>query len=130
MQEGGQNLRSGARPVPRCHPGRVEEGVLNIETELDYWRGVIPRTEFAQISLRFSHFVPTIKFGYDCYLLFHHSPLCNLLPDLRERYDRIVPSNEQLEWRWADQIIRHAWGRMSGEQRYVVPTIAAELVGA
>ncbi len=86
--------------------------LLNIETELEYWREALPNSEFAAMSLSFDHFIPTIKFGYDCYLLFHGKPLAERLPEFRERYTTQVARHEQLDWRWADQIIRHTWGRM------------------
>ncbi len=89
------------------------EGVLlDIESELEYWRNTLPDSEFKEMSLAFHRLVPTIKFGYDCYLLFHQKPLAELLPSLRDRYRERVPVSDQLDWRWADQIVRHAWGRM------------------
>jgi hypothetical protein len=89
------------------------QGVLvDIESELAYWRSVFPTTEFAHAALPYESFVPTIKFGYDCFLLFHHKPLAEVLPDLRKRYYDKVPVHQQLDWRWADQIVRHAWGRL------------------
>lgn len=86
--------------------------LLDIVAELEYWRRIFPTTEFAQASLSFDDFVPTIKFGYDCYLLFHRQPLAEILPGLRGRYTSQIASHQQLDWRWADQIVRHAWGRM------------------
>ncbi|MET0893837.1 hypothetical protein DT603_09600 [Pseudoxanthomonas gei] len=86
--------------------------LLDIEAELEYWQRVFPDTEFRDASLPFADFVPTIKFGYDCYLLFHRQPLAEVLPSLRTRYALQIPRHQQLEWRWADQIVRHAWGRM------------------
>lgn len=86
--------------------------LLDIVAELEYWRRIFPSTEFRHASLSFDDFVPTIKFGYDCYLLFHRQLLAEVLPGLRGRYLSQVPSHQQLDWRWADQIVRHAWGRM------------------
>ncbi len=86
--------------------------LLDIEAELDYWRQTMPVSEFRSVSLAFEHYIPSIKFGYDCYLLYHHQPLAEILPKLRERYFKTVPDRYQLDWRWADQIVRHAWGRM------------------
>jgi hypothetical protein len=89
------------------------QGVLvHIEAELAYWREVFPQTEFAQASLPFDSFVPTIKFGYDCFLLYHKEALADVLPRLRQKYTDTVATHQQLDWRWADQIIRHTWGRM------------------
>lgn len=86
--------------------------LLDIEAELMYWERVLPESEFRDISVSFASLVPTIKFGYDCYLLYHGKPLAEILPSLRERYANKVSSRDQLDWRWADQIVRHAWGRM------------------
>ena len=86
--------------------------LLDIEAELEYWRRIFPTTEFRDASLPFDDYIPTIKFGYDCFLLFHRQPLAEILPGLRDRYGKTVPRHQQLDWRWADQIVRHAWGRM------------------
>lgn len=90
-------------------------GVLvNIEAELSYWRDIFPAVEFGRMSLPFSHFVPTIKFGYDCYLLYPKYNLDDALPFFRQRYFTQVPLTQQVEWRWVDQILRHSWGRLKG----------------
>ena len=86
--------------------------LLDIEKELAYWEQTLPDSELRTVSLSFEYYIPTIKFGYDCYLLYHASPLSEILPGLRARYGAQVPSHQQLDWRWADQIIRHTWGRM------------------
>lgn len=86
--------------------------LLDIDRELEYWRQALPNTELGKVALPFEAFVPTIKFGYDCFLLFHRETLAEVLPRLRERYKLVVPVADQLEWRWADQIVRHAWGRL------------------
>ncbi len=93
--------------------GSRSRGVMvDIDAELDYWREILPTSELRSLPLRFEHLVPTIKFGYDCYLLYHRQPLAELLPSLRDRYQKQVPDRSQLDWRWADQILRHTWGRM------------------
>lgn len=86
--------------------------ILDIQAELAYWARIVPESEFRDLPLRFDDLVPTIKFGYDCFLLFHHQKLAEVLPALRERYMVTVPVHQQLDWRWADQIVRHAWGRL------------------
>ena len=86
--------------------------MVDIDAELAYWRDILPSTELRSLPLRFEHLIPTIKFGYDCYLLYHRQPLAELLPSLRTRYQSQVPDKDQLDWRWADQILRHTWGRM------------------
>ena len=92
------------------------QGILvNVEAELAYWRQILPTTEFGQASLPFEHFEPTIKFGYDCYLLYPKISLAEALPNFRERYRSRMPVDQQLDWRWADQIIRHTWGRVKAQ---------------
>ncbi|MET0655727.1 MAG: hypothetical protein ABWY48_02485 [Pseudoxanthomonas sp.] len=85
---------------------------VDMDVELTYWRSALPATEIAAAALEFSSFIPTIRFGYECYSLYHHHSLAEVLPVLKVRYDMVVPASEQLDWRWADQIIRHSWGRM------------------
>lgn len=99
----------------QTHPTEAQGLLVDIEAELDYWRSVHPNTEFNMADLPFERLVPTIKFGYDCYLLFHRQRLAELLPSLRSRYQSQVPAHAQVDWRWADQILRHAWGRMRAE---------------
>lgn len=86
--------------------------IVDIDSELAYWRTVLPASEFRHLPVAFEDLVPTIKFGYDCFLLFHHQTLAEVLPGLRDRYVKQVPYELQLDWRWADQITRHAWGRL------------------
>ncbi len=100
--------------MPKHAKTNKPEGILlDIDSELDYWRRTMPDSEFSAMSMSFARFIPTIKFGYDCYLMYHHQPLAEILPTLRDRYRNRVPVSDQLDWRWADQIVRHAWGRMS-----------------
>lgn len=99
--------------MPKAAESKKPEGVLlDIDSELDYWRQTMPESEFRAMSMSFTRFIPTIKFGYDCYLMYHQQPLAEILPTLRDRYRDRVPVSDQLDWRWADQIVRHAWGRM------------------
>jgi hypothetical protein len=86
--------------------------VVDIDQELQYWRQTLPTSELRHLPLQFSDLMPTIKFGYDTYLRSHRIALAELLPELKQHYENAVPHENQLEWRWADQIIRHAWGRM------------------
>ena len=86
--------------------------LLDIDRELQYWRDIFHTTEFSRTAMPFQCFIPTIKFGYDCFLLFHNEKLAEVLPRLRIRYQETLPVTAQLDWRWADQVIRHAWGRM------------------
>lgn len=85
---------------------------VDVAAELEYWRRIFPTTELAGIALPFDSFVPTIKFGYDCFLIYNSEKLAEVLPRLRLRYAETVPVDQQLDWRWADQIVRHAWGRL------------------
>ena len=42
--------------------------VVNIESELAYWRQCFEQKSFHQSGQRFESYVPTFKFGYDAYL--------------------------------------------------------------
>ena len=109
------SVETSQQPPKAPQPTRSQGFLVDIDAELAYWTRVFPTTEFYRSALKFDKLVPTIKFGYDCYLLFHHRPLAELLPSLRSRYQSQVPAHAQIDWRWADQILRHTWGRMRAE---------------
>jgi len=109
------SVATSSQPGSSQQPTRSQGFLVDIDAELAYWMSVFPTTEFYRSALKFEKLVPTIKFGYDCYLLFHRRPLAELLPSLRSRYQSQVPAHAQIDWRWADQILRHTWGRMRAE---------------
>ena len=57
--------------------------VINIEAELAFWRRCYRKWPFHRRGLGFDAYVPTLKFGYDSYLLYHRRNLDELLPALR-----------------------------------------------
>ncbi len=88
--------------------------VVNIEAELDFWRQRFRKWPFHRRGLSFDTYVPTLKFGYDCYLLYHRHELDALLPSLKERYAYRLPPAQRLDWPRGESIIREAWRRMHG----------------
>jgi hypothetical protein len=101
----------GPSHVMRTDPCGV---VVNIEAELDFWRQCFRKWPFHRRGLSFDTYVPTLKFGYDCYLLYHHHELDALLPALKERYAYRLPPTQRLDWPRGESIIREAWRRMQG----------------
>ena len=86
--------------------------VVNIESELAYWRQCFEQKSFHQSGQRFETYVPTFKFGYDAYLLHHRDPLDMLLPALKARYEHSLPSAQRLDWARGQSIIKETWQRM------------------
>jgi hypothetical protein len=89
--------------------------VIDIEAELGFWRQCYRKWPFHRRGLRFDAYVPTLKFGYDCYLLFHHHELGSLLPALKQRYANRLPAAQRLDWPCSQNIIRETWRRMQRE---------------
>lgn len=89
--------------------------VIDIEAELGFWRRCYRKSPFHRRGLGFDAYVPTLKFGYDAYLLFHHHELGSLLPALKERYASRLPATQRLDWSCSQNIIRETWRRMQGE---------------
>ena len=86
--------------------------VVNIESELAYWRQCFQEKSFHQSGQRFEAYVPTFKFGYDAYLQHHRDPLDMLLPSLKARYEHSLPSAQRLDWARGQSIIKETWQRM------------------
>jgi hypothetical protein len=88
--------------------------VIDIEAELDFWRQCYRRCPFHQRGLKFDAYVPTLKFGYDSYLLYHHGDLDELLPALKGRYAHQLPVAQRLSWSCSQIIVRETWRRLQG----------------
>lgn len=88
--------------------------VVDIKAELDFWRQCYRKWPFHRRGLGFDAYVPTLKFGYDSYLLFHHRDLDELLPALKGRYAYQLPAAQRLGWSCSQCIIREIWRRMQG----------------
>ena len=86
--------------------------VVNIESELAYWRQCFEEKSFHQSGQRFEAYVPTFKFGYDAYLQHYRDSLEMLLPSLKARYEHSVPSTHRLDWARGQSIIKETWQRM------------------
>jgi hypothetical protein len=89
--------------------------ILDIEAELGFWRQRYRNWPFHRRGLGFDAYVPTLKFGYDSYLLFHRYELGSLLPALKIRYTNQLPAAQRLDWACSQRIIRETWRRMQGE---------------
>ncbi len=82
---------------------------LDIEAELDYWRGCYKKMPFHKPGLPFETYVPAIKFGYDCYLAHYRDDLDLVLPALKQRYERDFPQPRRLNWGTCQRILRAVW---------------------
>lgn len=89
-----------------------QDVILDIESELAFWRSHYPDSTFHRHGQPFEACVATLKFGYDLYLLNYRRPLGSLLPTLRDRYARDLSQAARLEWPLAEAAIRETWKRM------------------
>ena len=89
-----------------------QDVILDIDAELRYWRGCYRKSAFHRASIEFDDYIPTLKFGYDAYLLNHNRNLDELMASLERRYQQVVPQWQQLDWRLSEAIIRETWKRM------------------
>jgi hypothetical protein len=96
-------------------PTDSHEVVIDIEAELGFWRHCYRKWPFHRRGLGFDAYVPTLKFGYDAYLLFHRHELGSLLPALKERYANRIPAAQRLDWPCSQNIIREIWRRVQRE---------------
>jgi len=92
--------------------GEFKNVMLDIDSELHYWRQNYTQAAFHRTSRSFDQYLPTLKFGYDMYLLNHGEGLDELLPILRARYEATMDSDECLDWPLAEAVIRETWKRM------------------
>lgn len=92
--------------------GEFKNVMLDIDSELDYWRHHYAQAAFHRTPRPFEQYLPTLKFGYDMYLLNHGSGLDELLPAMRARYEATMDSDEGLDWPLAEAVIRETWKRM------------------
>ena len=92
--------------------GEFKNVMLDIDSELAYWRRNYEQAAFHRTSRTVEQDLPTLKFGYDMYLLNHGSGLDDLLPVMRARYEATTDSDQGLDWPLAEAIIRETWKRM------------------
>ncbi len=87
--------------------------VVDIHAELRFWEKAHARQAFHRPGTPFRHYVPTLKFAYDVYLLSRRRPLQALLPSLPIRYDDAVAHHARLDWPWASTVITRVWERLN-----------------
>jgi hypothetical protein len=92
--------------------GTHQDVMLDIDAELRYWRGCYRQSAFHRTPTEFDDYIPTLKFGYDAYLLNHHRNLEELMSNLERRYRRVVPQWQQLDWSLGQAVVRETWKRM------------------
>lgn len=95
-----------------------QDVILDIDAELRYWRGCYRESAFHRTPVEFDDYIPTLKFGYDTYLLNHHRNLDELMDSLERRYQRVVPQWQRLDWPVSQVIIRETWKRMQQGQSW------------
>lgn len=98
--------------------GTRQDVILDIDAELRYWRGCYRESAFHRAPVEFDDYIPTLKFGYDAYLLNHHTNLDELMAGLERRYQRIVPQWQQLDWSVGEAVVRETWKRMRQGQSW------------
>lgn len=89
-----------------------QDVMLDIDAELRYWRRCYREMQFHRGTHEFDDYIPTLKFGYDQYLLHYRRELEDLLPAMKPRYERAIPEWQQLDWSLGQAIISAAWKRM------------------
>jgi hypothetical protein len=92
--------------------GNSREVMLDIESELSYWRVHYVSAPFHRTTRNYEQYRDTIKFGYDMFLLHSSSGLEDVLEELKRRYG-YEQGTEALEWGVAEAVIRETWKRMS-----------------
>ncbi len=91
-----------------------QEVMLDIEAEIRYWRECYLQRPFFMSNAKFEAYLPTLKFGYDTFLLNHHHQLEQLMPVLKERYENRVPAHDRIDWHHGESIVSEIWQRMRG----------------
>lgn len=92
--------------------GDFKNVMLDIDSELHYWRQNYTQAAFHRTYRPFDQYLPTLKFGYDMYLLNHGDGLDELLPVMRARYEATMERDQCLDWPLAEAVIRETWKRM------------------
>jgi hypothetical protein len=98
--------------------GTRQDVMLDIDADLRYWRGCYRESDFHRTPVEFDDYIPTLKFGYDAYLLNHHGNLDELMASLERRYQRVVPQWQRLDWSLGEAIVRETWKRMQQGQSW------------
>ncbi len=93
-------------------PTDSQQVILDIDAELRHWRACYRQSAFHRSPREFDDYIPTLKFGYDAYLLNYHRELDQLLDVLKARYQRDVAEWQRLDWPLSEAVIRETWKRM------------------
>lgn len=93
-----------------------QDVMLDIDAELRHWRGCYRDSAFHRTAREFDDYIPTLKFGYDTYLLNYDKDLDELMDKLEQRYQRSVPEWQRLDWPLGQAIVRETWKRMRSGQ--------------
>ena len=104
------------QPDPLAHAWRDDAmpcAVVDIQSELQFWEATYAYQAFHRPGTPFRHYVPTLKFAYDSYLLSHRRSLHELLPSLPARYDAALARGVRLEWPVACAVIARVWERLN-----------------
>jgi hypothetical protein len=105
-----------------------QDVMLDIDAELRHWRGCYRESAFHRNAREFDDYIPTLKFGYDLYLLNYRAELDDLLAALKQRYERSEPEWQRLDWALTEAIIRATWKRMkSGQSWRPIPSWGRDL---
>lgn len=87
--------------------------VVDIQSELHFWADTYAQQAFHRPGTPFRHYVPTLKFAYDTYLLSHRRSLQELLPSLPSRYQAGIVRGVRLDWPLAQAVIARVWERLN-----------------
>ncbi|CAN7368424.1 hypothetical protein LJR143_001998 [Pseudoxanthomonas sp. LjRoot143] len=115
------------QPDPSAHAWNdvaMPCAVVDIQTELHFWEKTYARQAFHRPGLAFRHYVPTLKFAYDIYLLSRRRPLQELLPALPTRYEAALSRGTRLDWSLASMVIARVWERLNAPLEQDPPLFA------
>ena len=98
--------------------------VVDIHSELRFWEETYARQSFHRPGTPFRHYVPTLKFAYDIYLLSHRRSLEELLPSLPSRYEACIVRGVRLDWPLAHAVITRVWERLHAPLEEDAPLFA------
>ncbi len=87
--------------------------VIDIQAEMVFWADTYASQPFHRPGTPLRHYVPTLKFAYDVYLLSHRQSLQELLPSLPARYHVGVVRGVRLDWPLAQAVIERVWQRLN-----------------
>ena len=103
-------------PDPFAHAWQDDAmpcAVIDIRSELRFWAETYARQPFHRSGTPFRHYVPTLKFAYDTYLLSRRRSLQELLPTLPSRYEAAELNGVRLDWPVASKVIARVWERLN-----------------